>query len=84
MARARVGQVLGDEADGFAVAVEAAFEDGGLDDGVLFGGDADEFGEFEVSGTEALESRAMRRSAVRRLRAMVSPQNSRHDGATGR
>jgi len=49
--------VFGDEADGLSIEEEAAFLDGGFDDRVLLGGDAGEFGEFEVGGAEAEEER---------------------------
>jgi hypothetical protein len=50
-----LGGVLGDEADGFAIDDDAVFADGGLDGKILAGRDADELGEFEVDGTEAVE-----------------------------
>src|SRR5260370_453508 len=49
------GRVLGDDADGGAIDDEVLFADGGFDGEVLFDGQADELGEFEVDGAEAFE-----------------------------
>jgi hypothetical protein len=49
--------VLRDEADGFALDEKAVFADGGFDGEVLAGREADELGEFEVDGAEAVEER---------------------------
>ena len=42
------GRVFGDDADGGAIDDEVLLADGGLDGEVLFDGQADELGEFEV------------------------------------
>jgi hypothetical protein len=47
--------VLGDEADGFAVDEELVFAEDGFDGEILPGGDADELGDFEIGGAEAIE-----------------------------
>jgi len=47
--------VLGDEADGLSIDKEFVFADGGFDGEILPGRDADELGDFEVDGTEAVE-----------------------------
>src|ERR1035437_2936751 len=46
---------LGDEADGFAVDEDAVFEEDGLDGEILPGREADELGDFEIGGAEAVE-----------------------------
>ena len=51
------GGIFGDEADGFAVDEEAVFADDGFDGEVLAGREADELGDFEVDGAEAVEER---------------------------
>jgi hypothetical protein len=51
------GSVLRDEADGFAVDEELVFAEDGFDGEILPGGDADELGDFEISGAEAIEER---------------------------
>src|ERR1035441_6233181 len=50
-----LGGIVGDEADSFAIDEEAVFADGGFDGEILLGGDADELGEFEVGGAEAIQ-----------------------------
>ena len=50
-----LGSVLGKEADDFAVDVDAVFAEDGFDGEILPGRDADELGDFEISGTEAVE-----------------------------
>ena len=50
-------RVLGDEADGFAVDEGAVFVEDGLDGEILPGREADELGDFEVGGAEAVEER---------------------------
>jgi hypothetical protein len=52
---AEFGGILGDDADGRAIDDEAILADSGLDDGVLLDGEAEELGEFEVGGAEAVE-----------------------------
>jgi len=49
------GSIFGDEADGFAIDEEIIFAHGGFDGEVLLGSDADELGELEVRGAEAVE-----------------------------
>ena len=49
------GRVFGNDADGRAIDDEVVVADGGLDGEVLFDGQADELGEFEVDGAEAFE-----------------------------
>ncbi len=49
------GRVFGDDADGGAIDDDVLVADGGLDGEVLFDGQADELGEFEVDGAEAFE-----------------------------
>jgi hypothetical protein len=50
-----LGGVLGDEADGFTIDDDAVFANGGFDVEILPGRDADELGELEVDGAEAVE-----------------------------
>jgi hypothetical protein len=50
-----LGSVLGDEADDFAVDVDAVFAEDGFNGEILAGRDADELGDFEISGAEAVE-----------------------------
>jgi hypothetical protein len=50
-----LGSVLGDEADDFAVDEDAVFAEDGFDGEILPGRDANELGDFEVSGAEAVE-----------------------------
>jgi hypothetical protein len=50
-----LGSVLGDEADDFAVDVDAVFAEDGFDFEILPGRDADELGDFEIGGAEAVE-----------------------------
>src|ERR1039458_7801337 len=50
-----LGSVLGDEADDFAVDVDAVFAEDGFNFEILAGRDADELGDFEISGAEAVE-----------------------------
>ena len=50
-----LGGVLGDEADGFAVDEDAVFAEDGFDGEILPGRDADELGDFEIGGAEAVE-----------------------------
>ena len=51
----QLGRVVGDEADGFAIDEEGVLADGGFDGEVLLRREADELGEFEVDGAEAVE-----------------------------
>src|SRR5450759_1455728 len=53
----QLGRVVGDEADGFAIDEEGVLADGGFDGEVLLRREADELGEFEVDGAEAVEER---------------------------
>ena len=48
-------RVLGDEADGFAVDEDFVFVEDGLDGEILSGREADELGDFEIGGAEAVE-----------------------------
>jgi hypothetical protein len=48
-------RVFRDEADGFAIDEEFVFADGGLDGEILPRRDADELGDFEIDGSEAVE-----------------------------
>ena len=50
-----LGSVLGKEADDFAVDVDGVFAEDGFDGEILPGRDANELGDFEVSGAEAVE-----------------------------
>jgi hypothetical protein len=50
-----LGSVLGNEADDFAVDVDAVFAEDGFDGEILAGRDADELGDFEIGGAEAVE-----------------------------
>ena len=50
-----LGSVLGDEADDFAVDVDAVFAEDGFNGEILAGRDADELGDFEIGGAEAVE-----------------------------
>ena len=51
------GGIVGNEADGFAVDEEAVFADDGFDGEILAGREADELGDLEVDGAEAVEER---------------------------
>jgi hypothetical protein len=50
-----LGRVLGDQADDFAVDEDAVFAEDGFDGEILPGRDADELGDFEIGGAEAVE-----------------------------
>jgi hypothetical protein len=50
-----LGSILGDEADDFAVDLDAVFAEDGFDGEILAGRDADELRDFEISGAEAVE-----------------------------
>src|ERR1039457_3933324 len=50
-----LGSVLGDETDDFAVDVDAVFAEDGFNGEILPGRDADELGDFEIGGAEAVE-----------------------------
>ena len=50
-----IWSVLGDQADDFAVDEDAVFAEDGFDGEILPGRNADELGDFEISGAEAVE-----------------------------
>ena len=77
------GSVLGDEADGFAIDEDAVFAEDGFDGEILPGRDADELGDFEIRGAEAVEE-GDEAVGVAAGNGEVGAAEVRQDGAMGR